>query len=83
VKTVFEYEIRVAGLVPESVLIEIEGAQVVVEPVQTIIRGPVLDQAALHGIVNRLQQVGLDLIEVRQLTDSFGLEQDCQDPPTQ
>ena len=32
-KTVFEYEIRVAGLVPESVLIEIEGAQVVVEPV--------------------------------------------------
>jgi hypothetical protein len=42
----------------------------------------VLDQAALHGIVNRLQQVGLDLIEVRQLTDSFGLEQDCQDPPT-
>ncbi len=78
-----EYEIRVSGLVPESVLIEIEGAQVVVEPVQTIIRGPVLDQSALHGILNRLQQVGLDLIEVRQLTDSFGLEQDCQDPPTQ
>jgi hypothetical protein len=82
VKIVFEYEIRVSGLVPESVLIEIEGAQVVVEPVQTIIRGPVLDQAALHGIVNRLQRLGLDLIEVRRLTGGFGLERDSQDPST-
>jgi len=82
VKIVFEYEIRVSGLVPESVLIEMEGAQVVVEPVQTIIRGPVLDQAALHGIVNRLQRLGLDLIEVRRLTGGFGLERDSQDPST-
>jgi len=64
-----EYEIRVSGLVPESVLAEIEGVQVVVEPVQTVMRGPVLDQAALHGIINRLQRLGLDLIEVRRLTD--------------
>ena len=64
-----EYEIRVSGLVPESVLAEIEGVQVVVEPVQTVMRGPVLDQAALHGIINRLQRLGLDLIEVRRLND--------------
>ena len=64
-----EYEIRVSGLVPESLLAEIEGVQVVVEPVQTVMRGPVLDQAALHGIINRLQRLGLDLIEVRRLTD--------------
>ena len=64
-----EYEIRVSGLVPESVLAEIEGVHVVVEPVQTVMRGPVLDQAALHGIINRLQRLGLDLIEVRRLSD--------------
>jgi hypothetical protein len=64
-----EYEIRVSGLVPASVLAEIEGVHVVVEPVQTVMRGPVLDQAALHGIINRLQRLGLDLIEVRRLTD--------------
>ena len=64
-----EYEIRVSGLVPDSVLAEIEGVHVVVEPVQTVMRGPVLDQAALHGIINRLQRLGLDLIEVRRLTD--------------
>jgi hypothetical protein len=29
----------------------------------------VLDQAALHGIINRLQRLGLDLIEVRRLSD--------------
>lgn len=64
-----EYEIRVSGLIPESVLAEIEGAQVIVEPVQTVLRGPVVDQAALHGIINRLQRLGLDLIEVRRLPD--------------
>ena len=64
-----EYEIRVSGLVPQSVLAEIEGIHVVVEPVQTVLRGPVMDQAALHGIINRLQRLGLDLIEVRRLAD--------------
>jgi len=64
---VLEYEIRVSGLVPPDVLLEIEGAQVVVEPVHTVLRGPVLDQSVLHGIIHRLQLVGLDLIEVRRL----------------
>ncbi len=63
-----EYEIRVSGAVPDSVLTEIDAAHVVVEPVQTVLRGPVADQAALHGIINRLQRLGLDLIEVRRIT---------------
>lgn len=67
-----DYEIRVSGLVPESLLAEIEGVHAVVEPVQTVLRGPVVDQAALHGIINRLQGLGLDLIEVRRLSDQPG-----------
>jgi hypothetical protein len=67
--TPLEYEIRVSGLVPEDLLAEIEGVHVVVEPVQTVLRGPVTDQAALHGIINRLQRLGLDLIEVRRLSE--------------
>ena len=67
--TPVEYAIRVSGLVPPDLLAEIEGVHVVVEPVQTVLRGPVEDQAALHGIINRLQRLGLDLIEVRRLTD--------------
>ena len=67
--TPLEYEIRVSGLVPQDLLAEIEGVHVVVEPVQTVLRGPVVDQAALHGIINRLQRLGLDLIEVRRLSE--------------
>ncbi len=77
---VFEYEIRVSGVVPQSVLVEIEGVEAVIEPVQTILHGPVLDQADLHGIINRLQSVGLDLIEVRRLTDGFGTDRDWPSP---
>lgn len=62
-----DYEIRVSGPVPESVLVETEGLKVVIEPVQTILRGPVRDQAALHGIINRLQRLGVELIEVRRV----------------
>ena len=65
--TALEYEIRVAGLVPADVLLEIEGVKATVEPVATVLRGPVADQAALHGVINRLQNLGLDLIEVRRL----------------
>ena len=67
--TPLEYEIRVSGLVPEDLLAEIEGVHVVVEPVQTVLRGPVTDQAALLGIINRLKRLGLDLIEVRRLSE--------------
>jgi hypothetical protein len=33
----------------------------------TAIRGPVVDQAALHGLLQRLRDVGLPLISVTQL----------------
>ncbi len=66
-KVPLDYEIRVSGPVPESLLVETEGLKVVREPVQTVLRGPVPDQAALHGIINRLQRLGLELIEVRRV----------------
>jgi hypothetical protein len=62
-----EYEISVSGELPASVLDEVEDFTVEVVPVRTIMRGPVADQAALHGIINRLQSLGLDLIEVRRI----------------
>jgi len=33
----------------------------------TIIRGPVVDQAALHGLLQRLRDLGLPLISVAQV----------------
>ena len=62
-----EFEIRVAGPVPASVLEELENIEVVTEAVDTVLRGPVQDQAALVGIINRLQSWGIELRGIRQL----------------
>jgi hypothetical protein len=35
----------------------------------TALRGPVVDQAALHGLLQRLRDVGLPLISVTALPD--------------
>ena len=40
-----------------------------VEPVETILHGPVRDQAELHGLLRRLESLGLELIEVRRLPE--------------
>jgi hypothetical protein len=70
--TALEYEIRVAGLIPQDVLEEIEDVRVTIEPVVTTLRGPVVDQAALHGVINRLQNLGLELVEVRRMLPAPG-----------
>lgn len=36
----------------------------------TLIRGPVVDQAALHGLLQKVRDVGLPLLSVRQLDQS-------------
>ncbi len=65
--TALEYEIRVAGSVPASVLEELDDVRVITHSVETVLRGPVQDQAALIGIINRLQGWGIELHGVRQL----------------
>jgi hypothetical protein len=34
----------------------------------TVIQGPVVDQAALHGVLQKLRDMGMPLISVTQLT---------------
>jgi hypothetical protein len=62
-----EFEIRVAGSLPPDVLEELGGVRVVTQSVETVLHGPVPDQAALVGIINRLQGLGIELRGVRQL----------------
>ena len=62
-----DFEIRVVGPVPADVLDELEGIHVVTDTVDTVLRGPVQDQAALVGIINRLQSWGIELRGIRQL----------------
>jgi hypothetical protein len=37
------------------------------EPNETTLSGPILDQAALHGILNKIRDQGLPLLEVTLL----------------
>ena len=38
----------------------------------TLIHGPVVDQAALHGLLQKLRDLGLPLISVHQINDIPG-----------
>jgi hypothetical protein len=60
------YEIRVRGRVGEQ-LADALGLAAEVEPVETVLRGTVSGQDDLHGILGRLQDMGLELVELRRL----------------
>ncbi len=62
-----DYEIRVKGRVSEQLLSTFDGMDASVQSVETVLRGPVLDQAALHGLLDRVQALGLELVEVRRV----------------
>ena len=64
-----QYEIRVKGRITDAMLTELEGMNATVEPVGTVLHGPVADQAALRGVIDRIQGLGLELLEVRRLPD--------------
>jgi hypothetical protein len=62
-----DYEIHIKGRVSESVLAAFEGLTATVQPVETVLHGPVQDQSSLHGLLDRIQSLGLELVEIRQL----------------
>jgi hypothetical protein len=62
------YEIHVRGEIPSEALAEFEGLTTFVEPAETVLSGVVEDQAALQGILARIQALGLELVEVRRLS---------------
>jgi hypothetical protein len=62
-----DYEIRVRGRVTPALLARFEGMESDVEPVETVLHGPVPDQAALHGMITLISSLGLELVEIRKL----------------
>jgi hypothetical protein len=61
------YEIRVAGVLDGRWTTWFDGLQVSRQDDQTVIRGLVADQAALHGLLTKIRDLGLCLIYVRRL----------------
>jgi hypothetical protein len=70
------YEIRVRGRVGEH-LADALGLDAEVEPVETVLRGPVQGQDGLHELLAQLQEMGLELVEVRQLPPERKVKSDA------
>jgi hypothetical protein len=61
------YEIRVNGVLGHGWSAWFDGLQVTSdERGQTTIAGPIADQAALHGLLAKVRDLGLELLEVRR-----------------
>lgn len=61
------YEIRVMGVIPPAALPTFESRTVGAEPVETHLRGPLPDQGALPALLTRLEELGVQVVEVRRL----------------
>ncbi len=60
------YEIRVEGVLGERWAAWFEGLQVSSEDTETVLSGPLADQAALHGVLVKIGDLGMRLISVRR-----------------
>ena len=59
------YEIRVAGHLPRQWADWFEGLTISLEESgDTLLTGPVIDQAALHGLLKKVRDLGLSLVSV-------------------
>ena len=59
-------EIRVEGILDQQWTAWFEGLAIDSDHSQTVISGPVADQAALHGLLNRVCDLGLVIVSVRR-----------------
>ena len=60
------YEIRVAGVLPLEVLLDFDQLTASVAPVETVVHGPLRDQAALNALLARLEMFGVEIREIRR-----------------
>ncbi|MER6010580.1 hypothetical protein [Streptomyces bluensis] len=63
------YEIRVDGHLSDTLAEAFPEFGHVVMAGQTVLFGPVVDEAQLYGLLARCQSLGLRVVEMRQLPD--------------
>jgi hypothetical protein len=66
------YEIRVRSHLGETMLGAFPGLQAETNGKDTLLRGALPDQAALHGVLAQIEALGLELLEVRRLPPERG-----------
>ena len=58
-----------AGTLPPEALLDFERLSASVQRIETVVHGPLQDQAALYGLLARLETFGVQVIEVRRMQD--------------
>ena len=61
------YEIRVRGHLGATMRRAFPGLHAETQDRDTLLRGAVADQAALHGVLAQIETLGLELLEVRRM----------------
>jgi hypothetical protein len=61
------YVIRVSGRLSEDLLTAFPSLDATTQPVQTLLFGSLPDQAALTGVLDRLDGMGVEMLEVAQV----------------
>ena len=61
------YEIRLRGHLDPRWSARFDGMTLTTGDGFTLLRGPVVDQAALHGLLHQLRDIGLPLVSVTQV----------------
>lgn len=64
-----QIEIRVRGPVLASEAARL-GLRASAQSACTVLRGPLVDRPALHGVLERIRASGLELVEVRRLPET-------------
>ena len=67
--TTARYEIRIRGKLGAELSTELGSLTIDKHRAETVLHGEIADQAALHGVLDLLQEKGLDMLEVRRLPD--------------
>ena len=64
-----EYAFRVRGRISPDIVAALHPLRPTGRMTETELRGVVVDQAALHGIITRLEQFGVELVGLQRLAD--------------
>ena len=68
-----QYEIRVTGHLDSRWAAVFDGLSLTrADDGTTVLCGPVVDQAALHGVLQKLRDIGVPLVSVTQLRPEGG-----------